>query len=52
MPSSVLTTKKSKIVVPKKTKNGAIYKLPSNGLWNTLTKQRDALYVRFIGKII
>jgi DnaJ-class molecular chaperone len=43
---------KFSIMIPKKTKNGKMFRFSKNGLWNRIEKKRDPLYIQIFGKII
>lgn len=40
------------VTIPRKTKNGKMFKVQNAGLWNRADKKRDPLYIQFFGSAI
>jgi DnaJ-class molecular chaperone len=40
------------VTIPKKTKNGKMFRIQNAGLWNRIEKKREPLYIQFFGSII
>jgi DnaJ-class molecular chaperone len=44
--------RKIPVTIPRKTKNGKMFRVQNAGLWNRNEKKRDALYIQFFGSAI